>query len=57
MTSLTLPGDPLVDFFPNGILEGFCFLLLSKVQSYLTVLQSKNELGYTPSKAGLANTS
>lgn len=39
MTSLTLPAVPLVDFFPNSILEGFCLLLHSKVQSYLTILQ------------------
>lgn len=31
----------LVDFLLDSILEGFCFLLLSKVQSDLTVMCSK----------------
>jgi len=39
MTSLTLTIVPLVDFFLDSILEGFCFLLQSKVQSGLTVLR------------------
>lgn len=32
---------PLVDFFLDSILEGFCFLLQSKVQSGLTVIRSE----------------
>lgn len=39
MTSLTLPIEPLADFFLNSILEVFGFLLHSKVQPNLTVLQ------------------
>ena len=42
MTSLTLPVVDLVslaDFILDSILENFCFLLHSKVQSDLTVLR------------------
>lgn len=38
VTSLTLAVVSLVDFLHDCILKGFCFLLISKVQSDLTVL-------------------
>lgn len=50
MASLTLPVEPLVDFLPNSILEGFCFLLRCKVQSDQTVLQRRNEQRHTQTK-------
>lgn len=55
MTSLTLAGEPVVDFFPNSILKSFCFLLHSKVQSHLTVLQPRNEQRYTQTKNGFGD--
>lgn len=56
MTSLTLPIEPLVDFFLNSILEAFCFLLHSKVEPNLAVLQWRNEQRYTQTKAGFGDT-
>lgn len=46
MTSLTLTVASLVDFLIDSVLESFCFLLQSKVQSDLTVLCcARNEQG------------
>lgn len=38
MTSLTVAVLSLVNFLHDSNLKGFCFLLISKVQSDLTVL-------------------